>query len=214
MQFLSCIALFSIINYHFIGWFSVESEQGKELTMAKVEKLTFDKFEITLDPENLRFSEQTLTEYIQKEAGYYDNIGAYLAMAERHLQNKEVQYEKLFSERFVEAKEDGASDKLAEAKSKCDVDVVTIKEQIVEARYVVNRLKNHMKAWDKNHDNAQSLGHMLRKQMDKLNAEIMGSHGWQGSTLDKDVASTVKSFDEQEEKNSGFEDNLTVENLL
>ena len=38
---------------------------------------------------------------------------------------------------------------------------------VIEARYVVNRLKNHLKAWDKNHDNAQSMGHMLRKQMEK-----------------------------------------------
>lgn len=136
------------------------------------EKLRFDKYEITVNPENLRFDENTLGAYIQTEGGHYDNIGGYLALSERHLQNKEVQYEKLFCERFEEAKEHGASDKLAEAKAKKDPDVVDKKLEVVEARYIVNRLKNHVKAWDKNHDNAQSLGHMLRKQMDKLNADI------------------------------------------
>lgn len=178
----------------------------------KKEKLEFDKYEVTVDAENLRFNEETLSSYIQTEGGHYDNFGGYLALAERNLQNKESAHEKLFCERFEEAKELGASDKLAEAKSKKDVDVVALKEEIIEARYVVNRLKNHLKAWDKNHDNAQSLGHMLRKQMDKLNAEIHGIHGYQGSQIDKEVESTVKTFPAKGD--DGFESNLSVDNLF
>jgi hypothetical protein len=184
--------------------------------MSKTEKLKFDKFEIEIDPENLRFDEQTLSAYIQTEGGHYDNIGAYLALAEKNLQNKEVLHEKLYCERFEEAKEEGSSDKLAEAKAKKDGDVVEMKQQIIEARYAVNRLKNHLKAWDKNHDNAQSLGYMLRKQMDKLNGDVYGSHGYQGhSTVDRDVAATVKSFPSADEKKDDeFETNLSVENLF
>jgi hypothetical protein len=183
--------------------------------MAKSEKLKFDKYEVTIDPENLRFDENNLSEYIQKEGGHYDNFGGYLAMAERHLQNKEVLYEKLYCERFEEAKELGASDKLAEAKSKKDVDVVSMKEEVIEARYSVNRLKNHLKAWDKNHDNAQSLGHMLRKQMDKLNSDIMGkffgdANGREVPGLDHAVEDSVKSFQDSGE----FESNLSAENLF
>lgn len=183
--------------------------------MAKVDKIEFDKFSVVINPENLRFDETTLSNYIQTEGGYYDNFGYYLALAERNLQNKENMHERLFCERFAEAKELGASDKLAEAKSKCDVDVVALKEEITQARYVVNRLKNHIKAWDKNHDNAQSMGHMLRKQMDRLNADIMGSHGWQGSTLDQDVSKAVGSFDvKTSEDKSGFDSGLGIEGLI
>lgn len=187
--------------------------------MSKTDKLEFDNFSVVIDPENLRFDENTLSQYIQNEGGYYDNFGYYLALAERNLQNKENAHEKLFCERFAEAKELGASDKLAEAKAKCDVDVVAFKEDIVQARFVVNRLKNHIKAWDKNHDNAQSMGHMLRKQMDRLNGDIMGFHGWQGSTLDSDVSKTVGSFEpvpkqSSKEINSGFDDNLGIEGLV
>lgn len=178
--------------------------------MSRQEKLVFDKYAVVIDPENLRFDEDSLTTYIQRESGFYDNFGAFLALAERNLQNKEVSYERLFSERFVEAKESGSSDKLAEAKAKADPDVSTTKETIVEARYVVNRLKNHLKAWDKNHDNAQSMGHMLRKQMDKLNGDIMGRiHGDYGShatpNLDKDVEETVSGgFDDLDSSNMRY----------
>lgn len=182
--------------------------------MAKTEKLKFDSYEVEINPENLRFDEQSLSTYIQKESGWYDNFGAYLALAERHLQNKEVSHEKLYCERFVEAKENGASDKLAEAKAKADNDVNDLKSEIIEAKYVVNRLKNHLKAWDKNHDNAQSLGHTLRRQMDKLKGDIYGDHGWQGGTLDKDVAETVGTFEKpKDDSGSGFEENLSLENL-
>lgn len=180
---------------------------------TKIEKLCFDKYEVEINPENLRFDENTLNVYIQRESGFYDNYGASLALAERHLQNKEVAHEKLYCERFVEAKELGSSDKLAEAKAKADVDVNLLREAIVEARYVVNRLKNHLKAWDKSHDNAQSMGHMLRKQMDKLNSDIMGKyfdHNREVPGLDNAVAETVSSTTED----GGFETNLSTDNLF
>lgn len=170
------------------------------------EKLKFDIYEVALDPENLRFDEQSLSSYIQKESGWYDNFGAYLALSERHLQNKESLHEKTYCERFIEAKEAGASDKLAEAKAKADDIVNELKNDIIEAKYVVNRLKNHLKSWDKNHDNAQSLGHTLRRQMDKLNSDIRGPYGYQGS-YEMDAKQSPESSD-------GFENNLTVENLF
>jgi hypothetical protein len=161
----------------------------------KAETLAFEGYSVTLDSENLRFDEATLTKYIQTESGFYDNFGASLAKAERNLQKKETLHEALYAERFVEAKEMGGSDKLAEGKAKADQDVVASKDEIVQAKYIVNRLKQHLRAWDKNHDNAQSLGHMLRKELDKLNAEInMRVHNIDRSEipgLDKAVDETV-----------------------
>jgi hypothetical protein len=183
--------------------------------MSTVERLKFDQFDVLINPENLRFDEATLSHYIQNEGGYYDNFGHYLALAERNLQNKENQYEKIYCERFVEFKELGSSDKLAEAKAKADLSVNSLKEEIFQARYAVNRLKNHLKAWDKNHDNAQSMGYMLRKQMDRLNNDIYGNHGHQGSNLDRDVSSIVGTFESKSNiKDTGFDSGLGIEGLI
>lgn len=179
--------------------------------MSKVEKIEFDKFMVVIDPENLRFSENTLSNYLQSEGGYYDNFSYYLALAEKNLQNKEAQYEKLYNDRFIEAKELGSSDKLAEAKSKADQDVSFLKQECIEAKYIVNRIKYHLKTWDKNHDNAQSMGYMLSKQIDKLSNDIYGSGGFQES-LDKNVAETVSSFSKNEEK--GFDSSIGIEGLV
>ena len=170
--------------------------------MARTEKLVFDKFSVVIDAENLRFDDATLSIYIQKEGSYYDNYGYYLSLAERNLQNKESQYEKMYCDRFIESKESGSSDKLAEAKAKANPDIISLKEDIFNARYAVNSLKNHLKSWDKNHDNAQSLGHMLRKQMDRLNGDIYGTHG---SSIDDDISKIIVSFDTKVEKETGFE---------
>lgn len=180
--------------------------------MANSEKLIFDKFDVVIDPELLRFSEQSLSDYIQKESGYYDYYGSFLALAERNLQNKEILHEKTYCERFDEAKESGCTEKQSEAKGKADPVVHKLKQDIVDAKYIVNRLKQHLRAWDKNHDNAQSMGHMLRKQMDKLNADIMAKHydggGNQITGLDDAVQETVTSDSNE------FESNLSSENLL
>ena len=181
--------------------------------MGRKEKLEFAGMVVEIDPENLRFNEASLSQYIQTEAGYYDNFGAYLCLAEKNLQNLELRHEKLFAERFVEAKEDGGSDKLAEAKAKADADVVSLKEKSNDAKYAVNRLKQHLRAWDKNHDNAQSMGHMQRKMIDKLHGDIMGGRGYMApSNVNDDlIEETVKSYDEAE---SGFETGLGKENLF
>lgn len=179
-------------------------------TMARKEKLEFAGAVVEIDPENLRFNETNLSQYIQTEAGYYDNFGAYLSLAEKNLQNFELRHEKTLAERFVEAKENGGSDKLAEAKAKCDPVVVDLKDKMNDAKYIVNRLKQHLRAWDKNHDNAQSLGHMQRKLMDKLHGDIMGSSRYQGGSSVNDdlISETVKSYEEAE-KDGGFADDLS-----
>jgi hypothetical protein len=86
-----------------------------------IEKLTFDVHEAIINSEFLRFDETTLSSYIQTEAGYIDNFGGSLALAEKNLQNKEMYHERIYSERFIEAKENGSTEKLAEAKSKAEI---------------------------------------------------------------------------------------------
>lgn len=183
-----------------------------------VEKLEFGGFEVCIDPEKMRFDETSLTEYIQCEFPYYDNIGHYLSLAERNLQNLEVTYERLYHERFVESKEMGGSDKLAEAKAKSDPDVIATKQDIVDAKYIVNRLKRHLSALDKNHDNAQSLGHMLRKSMDKLNTEIMARiHNVDPREivdLDKTVDETVTPVETETDTDTEFETDLSSGNFF
>jgi len=142
--------------------------------MSKKEKFNIGNTEVIIDPDLLVFNDLTLGKYIEREGGWFDHYGSMLALAERHLGLLEAKHEKLFGERFAEFKDVGGSDKLAEARAKSDDDVSECRKQIVDAKYRVGRLKGHLKAWDKNHDNAQSMGHMQRKQMDKLNASIMG----------------------------------------
>ena len=190
-----------------------------------IEKLEFAGLTVEVNPENLRFDESSLNDYIQKEGSYYDYFGAFLSLAERNLQNKETMHEKVYNERFIEAKEDGAAVALAEAKAKIDPIVVSLKDDVIEAKYIVNRLKQHLRAWDKNHDNAQSMGHMVRKMVDKLQAEIsMREHNIDPNEipgLDLAIRRTVGSWEPEREPSKqdedsdggGFETDLGVDNL-
>jgi hypothetical protein len=168
--------------------------------MTEKETLNIAGHDVIIDPANLDFNETTLNRYIQTEGGYYDNFGSFLALAEKTQHMREMEYESIYNERIVEAKENGATDKISEAKAKSNIDVLDAKKLLIEAKYKVKRLMQHLRAWDKNHDNAQSLGHMLRKEMDKLNSEIMGranmdSHQYK---IDQRIEDTIASIDEQE----------------
>lgn len=140
--------------------------------MIQKELLVVGDEEVLLDPNNLKFNQDTLSLYLMKEGGWYDNFGAYLAKAEKDLQIKETEYDNLYNLRFYQLKDEGKSDKMAEAGAKLDADLLKLAKEKGQAKYMVSRLKYHLRAWDKNHDNAQSMGHTLRREMDRFGNDI------------------------------------------
>jgi hypothetical protein len=144
----------------------------KKLTEQQV--FVLGEVEINLDPANLKFNEQTISEYYQKEGGNYDYYSSQLAYSDFLLSKRELIYDVVYNEKFAANKELGGSDKYVEAKTKSDEDVVEAKEDVILAKYKKNLLQQHIRSWDRNHDNALNLGHMLRKEMDKLGLELKG----------------------------------------
>lgn len=128
--------------------------------------------EIILDNSRLLFNEVTLNKFMENLGQWYDYFSQKLAEAEALLAYKEYEYEVVFSKKYEEAKEQGSTDKLAEAAAKKNEEVCLAKKEIISAKYKVTILKQHLRSWDKAHENAQSRGHMIRKEMDKLNTDI------------------------------------------
>lgn len=136
--------------------------------MYKADVLIVDGVEVELNSNNMKFNENTLTEYLEKEGTFYDFFGIKLAEAEHALQRSELEYDVAFADKFKQAKDDGSSDKLAESYAKSDSYCVDLKKKMQDFKLVVRKLQQHLRAWDKNHDNAQSLGFILTKEMEKL----------------------------------------------
>jgi hypothetical protein len=128
--------------------------------------------EIYLDPDKLAFNEATLNDYMEKEGGLYNYYGQVLADAQAQAQLAKLEYDVVYAEKFRQAKDGGGTDKLAESQVKVDEDVIKANKRVIFSQRAVELVKNHLRAWDKNHDNAQSLGHMIRKEMDKLGFDI------------------------------------------
>jgi hypothetical protein len=141
------------------------------------DKIKIGSDELDLDAKKLSFNEATLTNYIQQEGGYYNNIGSFLARAELLHERRLMELDALKGEKFKEYKDEGGSDKYADARTYSDPDVQEARSKVASAKFKVRLIQQHLRAWDKNHENAQSLGHQLRKEMDKLNGEIRGGGG-------------------------------------
>jgi hypothetical protein len=135
-------------------------------------KITVGGIELDLDPKNMVFDESTLSNFMEKEFGWIDYLGKKLEEANKECLLAEVEYEKIFAEKFVIAKDQGGTEKYSTFKAQCDPDVVAANKLFIEKKYNVGLLKAHLKAWDKNHENAQNRGHTLRKELDKLNKDI------------------------------------------
>jgi len=128
--------------------------------------------DIVLDPENMKFNEFTLSEYMDKEYAWIDYYGKQLELATKELSLAELAYETKYNELYITHKDLGGSDAYCKAKAQCDQLCVSLQERVIDRRAAVGFLKNHLRAWDKNHDNAQNRGHTLRKELDKLNRDI------------------------------------------
>jgi len=147
------------------------NEIEKSIYESQKQTIKVAGHDIDIDAANLSFNEATLNEYIQTEGAKYNYYGAALADALAQWQLSKLQYDVVYAEKFKQYKP-GATEKLAEACAKADEEVIKASKKIIAMQRIVEILKSHLKAWDKNHDNAQSLGHMMRKEMDKLGFDI------------------------------------------
>jgi hypothetical protein len=144
--------------------------------------LTVAGQDVVMDLGLLVFDEVTLSQYMEKEGGYYAYFGSKLCEAEREMQRLELIYDVIYAERFKENKDAGGSDKYAESKTVADSDVVDAKRDFLESKYKVRQLQQYLRAWDRNHDNAQNRGNTLRRELDKLGGTVYGGSG--GSSSD------------------------------
>jgi len=151
--------------------------------------------EIELDPKKLEFNEANLSNYLEQEAIWYDYYGGCFADAEAEKDYFELKVEKLYSEKFAEAKQGGSSDKLAEAIAKADPELDTAKKNAIIAKHKMKLLQQHLKAFDRSHENANNRGHTLRKEIDKLDGRIYGDNGGVDKQID-DIIGKAEQVDD------------------
>ena len=134
--------------------------------------------EIHLDPTRFDFNEANLTQYLMSEAGWYNYFGQKLAQLEWLLDHKEIEYDTCFAKLYIDFKENGGGTEMAvKSKSESHPDAVALKEDIAKIKRAVTKVKQHLRAWDKSHENANSVGHTLRKEMDKLGSDSIRFSG-------------------------------------
>ncbi len=168
------------------------------MTLEKWEnqqKINLGDQELDLDSKLMSFSDMTLSEYYQKEGGYYDYFSSQLATAEYILATRENDYDALYSSKFAVLKDEGGSDKLIEAKVKADLEVQEAQKAVTISKYKKSLLQQYLRSWDRNHENALALGHMIRKEMDKLGVSVKET---EESKFSHDIKTLAKEFDMEE----------------
>jgi len=145
---------------------------------------------VILDNSKLYFSENTISEYLEQEGAWIAYFGAKLCDAERQhaeieleVERADDEYDRTYSRIFALIKDtEGKSDKYTEGAAKIDPTVVAAKQKfselkakLIESKHVARLIYQHLKAWDKNHENVQNRGNTLRREMDRLNKDVMYS---------------------------------------
>lgn len=131
-----------------------------------------------IDSDNLKFTDATLNTFFEKISGITDYVGAALAEANRQHSLLEHRCKQEYIRKFKEYKEAGKSDKTSELYAEGEADVVILREATVNARYLKDRLFAHLNALNNARDDAHNRGHMLRKELQKLDMDIrMGAVG-------------------------------------
>jgi hypothetical protein len=126
-----------------------------------------------IDRNNLRFSDATLNQFFERISGVIDYVGAGLAKANQWHSMLEHEWKQKYISKFKEFKADGKSDKTAELSAEGDIEVAEVKKKSIDARYIKDLLYSHLQALNSAREDAHNRGHMLRKEMAKLNMDIM-----------------------------------------
>lgn len=126
-----------------------------------------------ISTENLKFSDATLNQFFEKVSGIIDYVGAGLAKANYCHSMMEHRYKQRYIQKFKEFKEQAKSDKTAELSAEGDPEVDALRKLAIEAKYKKDLLYSHLQALNSAREDAHNRGHMLRKEMAKLNMDIM-----------------------------------------
>lgn len=132
--------------------------------------VNIDGVDVELDPKRLCFSDASLPKFMEELSLWYDYYSSKSVKAEEILANFETRQKTAYFTRFIEGKREVGSDKAAEAFAKTHPEVVALNEAVDKAASNVNQMKEYIRALDKAHQMGQNRGHMIRKEMDKLNA--------------------------------------------
>lgn len=133
--------------------------------------------EVVMDHLILEFGDTNLGEFLQK-------IGVHHAyFAEKHadavwiLGLYEQKYDEIYSKRFRELKGTGktVSNELAQAAAKSDPEVIEANTKVLAARLNKDLLGGFLKSIDKAFQAAMNYGYNKRKEMDKLQHDIIGN---------------------------------------
>ena len=141
---------------------------------APVEKITVtvNGKQVVLDPENMKYNESTIGQFMSMEGGWIDYLGKQLEYAQMESLVAKITEEAEFSKKLIEAKDKGFSDNYAKAYANADDGVIKAKLHHAERKQVVGHIKAHLMAWRENHENAQNRGHTIRTEMKMLNRDI------------------------------------------
>jgi len=143
-----------------------------QVAPIEIVKVTVQGREIVLDPKNMKYNENSLGDYMSQEYGWVDYLGKQLEYAQKEVLLADIEADRLLGLRYMEAKDKGQSEGYSKAFANSSDDVVAARKYLAERKEVVGHIKAHLKAFDKNHENAQNRGHTLRKELDKLNRDI------------------------------------------
>ena len=137
-----------------------------------IENITIQDTEWKIDTDDLTFTDATLNTFFEKVGGIIDYIGSAHANAMRYHAVCELSYKQMFIDKFRSNKDQGRSDKTAELYAEGDPDCIQLKQMSINAKYIKDRLYAHLQALNASREDAHQRGHMLRKEMDKLNSDI------------------------------------------
>jgi hypothetical protein len=124
---------------------------------------------ITLDPKNMRFDENNIGEYMNKEHGWVDFFGKQLEHVKKDILDSEVEEEKYHAEAYISAKDSGNTDNYAKFSANKDQNFITQRKETNRLKEIAGLIEQHLKAWSKNHENVQNRSHTIRQEMKVLN---------------------------------------------
>lgn len=141
--------------------------------------------EVNLDEKILEVNHETINEFLSKYAAWYRYYQSKHSDAMLIARSYSDQHAALLQSKFKQYKETmNCSDKMAEACSKSDEEVLSLQKRMRAAEYIKDELYGFLRSMDYAHDNAKELCYNMRKEMDKIGGSRVKENSYSKDAID------------------------------
>lgn len=146
-------------------------KEFRDTAPVYTEKFVVAGREVVINPSDFFWNETTVNDWMARAAALNTYLGQVYEDAGDDMEEAKREHLKVYNEKFIYHKENGAANDLARARSENEPEVIEKDKVLHKKKKVHSKIKTHLNSLYRSMALAENRANTLRKEMEKLHYE-------------------------------------------